>query len=327
MSMYYLELTYEGAKIGDDTPSIIITTTIPVKLPVAAHVLREGAQNRYTQDVLWSLAEVQGIDPETVKLRSATLDRRFHPSLSEEDVIQKAKGYLIAESDYGGGALHIQRDGDVCLFADDAAAAAAAEADGVKLIKDLPLGPGDKDFAFYVDTPENRRRLGEYLAWERRISWDGFSGDRMYIRIGNNEMDMGAAISMLAEAMGVKDPVAAIDVAIGRRVPAGKIEAVMDYTQSASPSDEKYPAIDIQLRPADGSGPIQMALVEQNIIDRKNPAACLYHRNGKVVVRMEMPFINDDDAAKTDRCEAELHIFDGDKDKKYPIRVIRGCSR
>lgn len=222
MSMYYLELTYEGAKIGDDTPSIIITTTIPVKLPVAAHVLREGAQNRYTQDVLWSLAEVQGIDPETVKLRSATLDRRFHPSLSEEDVIQKAKGYLIAESDYGGGALHIQRDGDVCLFADDAAAAAAAEADGVKLIKDLPLGPGDKDFAFYVDTPENRRRLGEYLAWERRISWDGFSGDRMYIRIGNNEMDMGAAISMLAEAMGVKDPVAAIDVAIGRECPLGK---------------------------------------------------------------------------------------------------------
>lgn len=91
------------------------------------------------------------------------------------------KKYVIAASDYGGGALHIERDDEVfnaaladgCkdpFPADDAQAAMLAVKDGIRLIEDLPVTETDEDFAYYIDTPDNRKKLADYFATERNIA-------------------------------------------------------------------------------------------------------------------------------------------------------------
>ena len=76
------------------------------------------------------------------------------------------KGYVIAYAEgsefYVDGVTHIERD-DSCIpwmFEDDAEAARAAEADGIKLIYGIPGVPD----GVYIDTPENRQRLQDHLA-------------------------------------------------------------------------------------------------------------------------------------------------------------------
>lgn len=65
-------------------------------------------------------------------------------------------GYVLAiagNSDfYIPDALHVERDDDLFLYADDEAAAAAAERDGVRLIHGMDGVPD----GVYLDTPENR---------------------------------------------------------------------------------------------------------------------------------------------------------------------------
>lgn len=73
------------------------------------------------------------------------------------------KGYVFAiaedSSFYIPNALHVERDDELFLFADDEAAAKAAERDGVQLIhgmEDVPDG-------IYLDTPENRAAILDSL--------------------------------------------------------------------------------------------------------------------------------------------------------------------
>ena len=75
------------------------------------------------------------------------------------------KGYVIARAEgssfYIDDAEHIERD-DSCypfMYQDDEEAACAAEADGIKLIRDMPGVPD----GVYVDTSENRHLLLEHF--------------------------------------------------------------------------------------------------------------------------------------------------------------------
>lgn len=65
-------------------------------------------------------------------------------------------GYVLAVAEnssfYIPDAVHVERDDDLFLFADDEEAARAAERDGIQLI----YGMGDVPDGVYVDTPENR---------------------------------------------------------------------------------------------------------------------------------------------------------------------------
>ncbi len=67
-----------------------------------------------------------------------------------------ARGYVLAVADgsdfYIPNALHVERDDDLFLYADDESAAKAAERDDVQLI----YGMEDVPDGVYVDTPENR---------------------------------------------------------------------------------------------------------------------------------------------------------------------------
>lgn len=73
------------------------------------------------------------------------------------------KGYVFALSEnssfYIPNALHVERDDDLFLFADDEEAAKAAERDGVQLI----YGMEDVPDGIYLDTPENRAAIQDSL--------------------------------------------------------------------------------------------------------------------------------------------------------------------
>ena len=66
------------------------------------------------------------------------------------------KGYVLAIADgsrfYIPNALHVERDDELFLYADDEAAAKAAEQDGVRMIHGMDGVPD----GVYLDTPENR---------------------------------------------------------------------------------------------------------------------------------------------------------------------------
>ena len=74
-----------------------------------------------------------------------------------------SKGYVLAYADFSDfyipNALHVERDDELFLFADDAEAAKAAERDGIRLI----YGMEDVPDGVYVDTPENRTAILEGL--------------------------------------------------------------------------------------------------------------------------------------------------------------------
>ena len=73
------------------------------------------------------------------------------------------KGYVFAIADgsefYIPDAVHIERDDELFLFADDEQAAQAAERDGVRLIYGMEHVPD----GVYVDTPENREVIQKNL--------------------------------------------------------------------------------------------------------------------------------------------------------------------
>lgn len=78
---------------------------------------------------------------------------------------RKCKGYVIAVSEgssyYIDGAEHIERD-DSCIpwvYENDEEAARAAEADGIRLIYDMPGVPD----GVYVDTPKTRAILVNHV--------------------------------------------------------------------------------------------------------------------------------------------------------------------
>lgn len=96
----------------------------------------------------------------------------------KEDVIN---GYGIFTSDYMNGALHIELIGDVNdiveMYDSDQEASVQAELDGIKIIRDLPLEAGDKDYGYFIDTEENRELIGKYLYKNRKIDWNNYSLD------------------------------------------------------------------------------------------------------------------------------------------------------
>lgn len=79
---------------------------------------------------------------------------------------RKKSGYVVAVAQgstfYVNGVSHIERD-DACvppIFEDDESASTAAEAEGIKLIRDME---GVRD-GIYLDTPENRALLQQAIA-------------------------------------------------------------------------------------------------------------------------------------------------------------------
>lgn len=90
-----------------------------------------------------------------------------------EEMIQDALKYGIKRadaergyyksccSDYGNGATHIQRIDEMDVFFSDWDAAAQAEKDGIKIIRDLVLA-AEHD-APYIDTPANRLLLKPFI--------------------------------------------------------------------------------------------------------------------------------------------------------------------
>jgi len=80
------------------------------------------------------------------------------------------KGYAIFEADYMGGALHIEQIDFMNIYECDSEAAIQAEKDGIKIIHDLPIDKDDYDFAYFLDTPENREIIREHLL-TRGIEW------------------------------------------------------------------------------------------------------------------------------------------------------------
>ena len=77
--------------------------------------------------------------------------------------MSSGKGYVFAIADgsefYIPDAVHIERDDELFLFADDEQAAQAAERDGVRLIYGMEHVPD----GVYVDTPENREVIQKNL--------------------------------------------------------------------------------------------------------------------------------------------------------------------
>lgn len=77
---------------------------------------------------------------------------------SEEDA---HRGYSVFISDFGNGATHIERIDEMDVFDSDDEAAMQAEKDGIKIIRDLKFQSGH--VANYIDTPENRELLREFV--------------------------------------------------------------------------------------------------------------------------------------------------------------------
>lgn len=79
---------------------------------------------------------------------------------------RKKRGYVVAVAQgstfYVDGVSHIERD-DACIppvYEDDESASAAAEAEGIKLIRNMD---GVMD-GIYLDTPENRTLLRQAIS-------------------------------------------------------------------------------------------------------------------------------------------------------------------
>lgn len=105
------------------------------------------------------------IRPDAEQIR-AGLENGWEP----EEVV---KGYTIGENgECTKGELSVMKIDDMQLFDSDIEAAEQAQKDGVKLISSKELRFGrDNDMRHYryIDTPENRKLLAEYLPKEKKI--------------------------------------------------------------------------------------------------------------------------------------------------------------
>ena len=72
------------------------------------------------------------------------------------------KGYIIGCSETMNRASRIVSLGFSNL-PNDKDVAIQAEKDGINLIKDLPITSDDKDFGYFIDTPENRKIIKNHL--------------------------------------------------------------------------------------------------------------------------------------------------------------------
>lgn len=88
------------------------------------------------------------------------IERAIKHGFTEEQI---KKGYGIFSSDYMDGALHIERLDVLMMYDTDREASIQAEIDGIKLIKNLPIETTHEDFAYYIDTTENRKIIKEHL--------------------------------------------------------------------------------------------------------------------------------------------------------------------
>ncbi len=83
------------------------------------------------------------------------------------------KGYTIGENgECSKGELSVMKIDDMQLFDSDAEAAEQAKEDGIKLIpkKELNFGRSNNMKKYrYIDTPENRKLLSEYISLEKKL--------------------------------------------------------------------------------------------------------------------------------------------------------------
>lgn len=87
------------------------------------------------------------------------LVRDYEGEWSEETI---RKGYSTFISPCFPRVLEIERIDEIEMFESDEEAAAQAEKDGIKIIRDL-IDVTDARFGFYIDTPKNRSLLNYYL--------------------------------------------------------------------------------------------------------------------------------------------------------------------
>lgn len=103
---------------------------------------------------------------------STKTDRLIHEAVKAGFKKEHAeKGYAIFESDYMGGALHIERIDIIGKFNTDSDAADQAEKDGIKLINNLPDCVDDEDMARFIDDPKNREIISKHLKEKYSVDW------------------------------------------------------------------------------------------------------------------------------------------------------------
>ena len=83
------------------------------------------------------------------------------------------KGFDIFQSEFMGGALHIERLDDINMYDGDSEAADIAETQfGIKLLHDIPFDElPDYEFGFYIDEEENVELIKKYLRERYGIDW------------------------------------------------------------------------------------------------------------------------------------------------------------
>lgn len=87
------------------------------------------------------------------------LIEKFEGEWTEADI---RRGYAIFSSDNFAGAKEIQRIDEIAMFDGDEEAAIQAEKDGIKIIRGI-FDVDDENFAYYLDTPQNREILERFI--------------------------------------------------------------------------------------------------------------------------------------------------------------------
>ena len=266
-------------------------TTISMDAKNAIQVLR--GERSSVSTLVRNLARLQGYA--YGQFRTAELDQVQHPGVTLDDIIALDRGWRITSVGSIPGASYIKREAKAGKYDSDKAAAAAAEEAGVKLVHGLPVSENDAGFGYYVDTLDNQKCLSKYFQG-RGFEWPPLS-DGIYLRVGTYEVPMDDVLECLAVSMGI-EKFERCEVALGRNIPDGKVEAIMDYFQPKNLNDrDPYPGVDIMLR-RDGEDPIQMVHVSQGVeedTEEKVPHTYIYHRGKEVAAVMPMPIVMDEE--------------------------------
>jgi len=124
-------------------------------LEVVADEFEAAVPDNFRHAEMWRIFDKQ-------EALQANYERMPEPIEPSADATPK--GYVIAVTDDGDsyvpGITHIERDDGLSVYADDGAAAKAAEKDGIALVYGIPFIPD----GVYLDTPENREALTLYTA-------------------------------------------------------------------------------------------------------------------------------------------------------------------
>lgn len=124
-----------------------------------------GSDFMYISDLVSLMAKRD--DLYKLKVNDSCKRKRITPEMIE-DVLEGGwceadahRGYSVFTSDFGNGALHIERIDEMGVFESDDDAAEQAERDGIRIIKDMKFSEGH--CANYIDTPENRELLKDLV--------------------------------------------------------------------------------------------------------------------------------------------------------------------